>query len=227
MPKTATLETVPLKAATRGERLRQGSAARRSKGKQELKQQILEAAIGLFESKGYEGFSLRQVAEEIGYSPTAIYLHFRDKDALLLTVALEGFRAFGEALQAAYFEHRHAPARLTAIGTAYVRFGLSHPLQYRLMFMQRGEFLSHEPPEGYESFIDSFGVLLRTIEEGMVAGEIKRGDPRGLAGLLWSAAHGVVSLAIGTSYFSADQVEGMFAWHMQILAREFRASDSS
>ncbi len=225
MPRPAALEPVPPRATTRGERLRQGSAARRSKGKQDLKQQILKAAIGLFESKGYEGFSLRQVAEEIGYSPTAIYLHFKDKDTLLLTVALEGFREFGEALQAAYQAHQQAAPRLRAIGEAYIRFGLSHPLQYRLMFMQRGEFLSQEPPEGYESFIDSFGVLLRAIQEGMASGEIVPGEPMELAGLLWTTTHGVVSLAIATSYFSPQQVEHLFSWHMKILAREFKPAE--
>jgi AcrR family transcriptional regulator len=223
MPKPAPLTATQPRASTRVERLRQGSAARRTRGKVALKQQILEAAIAMFEAKGYEGFSLRQVAEEIGYSPTAIYLHFKDKDALLLTVALEGFREFGEALQAAYLKHKRASPRLNAIGSAYVRFGLAHPLQYRLMFMQRGEFLSHEPPEGYEGVIDSFGVLLRAIQEGMDGGEVVRREPRELAGLLWSAAHGVVSLSIGTPYLPASEAESMFAWHMRILAREFEA----
>ena len=224
MSKPTLLNATAARASTRVERLRQGSAARRTRGKVALKQQILEAAIKMFEAKGYEAFSLRQVAEEIGYSPTAIYLHFKDKDALLLTVALEGFREFGEALQGAYSQHRRATPRLNAIGKAYVRFGLSHPLQYRLMFMQRGEFLSQDPPEGYDGVIDSFGVLLRAIQEGMDAGEIVRRDSREFAGLLWSAAHGVVSLSIGTPYLPASEAEGLFAWHMRILAREFEAS---
>jgi AcrR family transcriptional regulator len=51
----------------------------------------VDAAGALFLEQGYERFSLRKVAERIGYSPTTIYLYFRDKDDLLFTVVDEGF----------------------------------------------------------------------------------------------------------------------------------------
>ncbi len=205
---------------TRVQRLKSGSLSRRESGKTELKRQILEAALVLFQTHGYEGFSLRQVAEAIGYSPTTIYLYFKDKDELLLTVALEGFKEFGAALQAAYLEPNSAVERIKAIGLAYLHFGLSHPLQYRLMFMQRSEFLV-EPLEGYVSFQDSFGVIVRAIEDGIKSGKLRPLEPRALAALLWSAVHGVVSLALSTEHFPAAQAENLFRWHMNILEREY------
>ncbi|MFH4082248.1 helix-turn-helix domain-containing protein, partial [Acinetobacter baumannii] len=73
-------------SATRQARIRQNSAQRRERSRQETRQAILEAAIQMFEREGYEGFSLRQVAENIGYTPTTIYLYFKDKDDLLFAV---------------------------------------------------------------------------------------------------------------------------------------------
>ena len=73
-------------ANTQAERLRQAIRHRRDQEKQELRQTILNAAGELFLEQGYERFSLRKVAERIGYSPTTIYLYFRDKDDLLFTV---------------------------------------------------------------------------------------------------------------------------------------------
>ncbi len=174
----------------------------------------------LFKTHGYEGFSLRQVAEAIGYSPTTIYLYFKDKDQLLLTVALEGFQAFGAALQAAYLEPNSAVERIKAIGIAYLHFGLSHPLQYRLMFMQRAEFLI-EPLEGYVSFYESFGVIVKAIEDGIRSAELRPLEPQTLAALLWSAVHGVVSLALSTEHFPAAEAENLFRWHIKILEREY------
>ncbi|MFX5306100.1 helix-turn-helix domain-containing protein, partial [Acinetobacter baumannii] len=69
--------------ATRQIRIRQKSAERRERRRQETRRAILEAATRMFEREGYEGFSLRQVAEAIGYTPTTIYLYFKDKDDLL------------------------------------------------------------------------------------------------------------------------------------------------
>ena len=88
-------------AGTQTQRLRQAIRHRRDQEKQELRQAILTAAGELFLEQGYERFSLRKVAERIGYSPTTIYLYFRDKDDLLFTVVDEGFVRFGQQLAAA------------------------------------------------------------------------------------------------------------------------------
>lgn len=192
---------------TRSERLQKKSAKRRKAQKAELRRAILDAATGLFLEHGYEKFSLRQVAEAIGYSPTTIYLYFQDKDELLYTVAMEGFRRFGEMLQVGYDSTDDPLERLAEIGRAYVSFGLENPVSYRLMFMQRGEFLDRKPPKGYESVIDSFGILLKVIDECLQAGLIKRGEVRTYAGMIWATVHGIVALAISTSYFDAAQAK--------------------
>ncbi len=196
-------------ASTRAERTRARSEERRRQRKAETRRAILEAATGLFLEHGYERFSLRQVAEAIGYSPTSIYLYFEDKDDLLFHAALEGFRVFGERLQAAYESSSDPARRLSALGSAYVEFGLAHPIHYRLMFMQRGEFLDRKPPEDHAPVIDSFGLLLRTVSEGLEAGRFKPGDARTYAGMIWAAVHGIVALAISTSYIDDDAARAM------------------
>ncbi len=55
-----------------------------------MRQAILTASTELFLEHGYHNFSLRQVAEKIGYSPGTIYLYFQDKDAILFTIMEEG-----------------------------------------------------------------------------------------------------------------------------------------
>jgi AcrR family transcriptional regulator len=53
---------------TRAKRIREASQKRREQQRQETRQAILEAATALFAEKGYEDFSLRQVAEATGYT---------------------------------------------------------------------------------------------------------------------------------------------------------------
>src|SRR5260221_1105760 len=83
-------------ADTQAQRLSLAIRHRQEREKQELRQAILTAAGTLFLEQGYERFSLRKVAERIGYSPTTIYLYFRDKDDLLFTVGDEWFVQFGQ-----------------------------------------------------------------------------------------------------------------------------------
>ena len=60
-----------------------GTAERRERERQELRVRILDAARELFAEQGYDAVTMREIADRIEYSPTAIYFHFKDKEALL------------------------------------------------------------------------------------------------------------------------------------------------
>jgi AcrR family transcriptional regulator len=68
-----------------------GVKDRRARQKQLLRQQILDAARELLVEEGYDQLSMRKVAERIDYSPTAIYLHFKDKQELVFSLCEESF----------------------------------------------------------------------------------------------------------------------------------------
>ncbi len=63
-----------------------GVKERRARQKGLLRQEILDAAREILVREGYDGLSMRKVAEKIDYSPTAIYLHFKDRDDLVFCV---------------------------------------------------------------------------------------------------------------------------------------------
>jgi AcrR family transcriptional regulator len=206
---------------TRSARIQAKSASRRQQRKAELRRAIIKAAETLFLEHGYEHFSLRQVAETIGYSPTTIYLHFADKDELLFTVVLEGFRRFADMLKAGYDSAEHPKDKLTAIGRAYLEFGLTYPVHYRLMFMQRGEFLTRALPAGYaddcDAPIESFAVLTQTLEECQQAGILRPGEVMNYANLVWMTIHGIVALTISMDYITRTEAEKAFADYETML----------
>jgi AcrR family transcriptional regulator len=95
-----------------------------------LRPALIAAARALLDEGGLDAVGLREAARRVGVSPTATYRHFKDKDALLAAVAVEGFREFGAALAAS----ERADEPLPAMGAAYVDFALSKPGMFRLMF---------------------------------------------------------------------------------------------
>src|SRR5512140_1310280 len=193
--------------ATRAERLREASRQRRDQEKQDVRLAILDAAAELFREHGYERFSLRQVAERIGYSPTTIYLYFTDKDDLLFTVADVGFARFGQQLVAAAASTASPLERLTAMGRAYIDFGIHNPAYYQLMFMQRGDFLMANKAGECQPRIDSFGVLQQAVLDAIDAGALRPGDAAPYADALWALVHGTVALAISMPFFSAERAQ--------------------
>ncbi len=198
-PKEASL------ADTRERRVRAASRERRDVQKQELREAILQAASDLFLERGYDGFSLRAVAERIGYSATTIYLYFKDKDELLFAVVDEGFQTFTAALDAAAASVSDPLGKLEAIGQAYIGFGLSHPAHYQLMFMQRPDFLLGYRAGECEPRIHGFGILEQTVRQAVDAGVLPPGDAEAYSDALWADVHGVVALAISIPVFDRER----------------------
>src|SRR4030088_948611 len=110
------------------------SLHRRELEKAETRRLILETARTLFTREGYESTTMRGIANRIGYTATAIYHHFADKQALMLELCANDFRALSAALTA--IEGISDPVeRVRQMGRNYVRFAIEHPEQFRFMFL--------------------------------------------------------------------------------------------
>jgi AcrR family transcriptional regulator len=170
-----------------------GVIERREREREEVRQKILDAARDLFVTEGYEKVTMRRIAEAIEYSPTAIYLHFEDKDDLVLSLCRQDF---GRLL--ATFEEEAPPADpvewIRQLGRAYVRFGLQNPHHYRFMFMTRKspEYLPQPTDPGHESF----DVLRQAVQKAIDTGAFRPGNAATIAQVLWCATHGAIALLI-------------------------------
>ncbi len=181
---------------TQAHRVRQASRARREQQKESLRRIILDVAGELFLEQGYEGFSMRRVAERIGYSATTIYRYYENKDDLLFAVVNEGFSEFARQLTETAEGASNPIKRLEALWHVYVSFGLNNPVYYQMMFMQRADLLFENQRDQTQPMIESFDALQRAVRAAMDAGVMKRGDVETYSRVIWSLAHGVTALAL-------------------------------
>src|SRR5271163_1488355 len=100
----------------------------------DLKRALTSAALSLVAERGPKGFTLTEAARRAGVSAAAPYRHFADKAHLLATVAEQGFLELHTALTAAADAESEPVSKLVAIGRAYVRWAVTHPDHYRVMF---------------------------------------------------------------------------------------------
>jgi AcrR family transcriptional regulator len=75
-----------------------GTAERKSRQKENTRQEILDAARDLFVNEGYENVSMRKIAEMVEYAPGTIYLHFKDKAEILDTLCEQTFQKLWERM---------------------------------------------------------------------------------------------------------------------------------
>jgi AcrR family transcriptional regulator len=171
-------------------------ANRKERQKEELKGKILESAKELFIEKGYEATSIRNIAERIEYSPTTIYLYFKDKDDIFYSLHQEGFRLLNQYFKV--LEHVPDPfERLKTITKAYIKFALENREFYDLMFISRAPMNAlKEDCEQWDEGMKSFDALVQTVSQCISLGYFSGMDAENLSFTLWSMVHGVASLQI-------------------------------
>jgi AcrR family transcriptional regulator len=177
-----------------------GVRERREREKSETRNRILDAARELFINEGYDGVSMRQVAEKIEYSPTAIYAYFADKEDLFHELCHEDFARLAEMFMNSGMP-LDAVERLRFIATTFVKFGIEYPNHYKLMFMTphppaRLDARDEEIKGNPES--DAYAFLKFTVEEAIATGRLREGlkDADLVSQTLFAAVHGVISLQI-------------------------------
>lgn len=160
----------------------------------ETRQAILDAAREVFVAEGYEGASIRKVAQAAGYAHGTIYLHFRDKDDLLYQLSEEQFRLLLERLRALP-RSLDARSRVAEAVRAFVTFGLEFPNHYHLMFSIR---LPHQAAGDERRFgpmaEQVYGFIYDQLLKARERGALASADPQLDTSALIAAMHGAVEL---------------------------------
>jgi AcrR family transcriptional regulator len=173
---------------------------RRERLKQELREDILAATRDLFAAEGYASVSIRKIAERVGCSPGAIYLHFQDKDSILSAICVETFAKLDKRMEAIRNDQGDPLDRIRRGGRAYIQFALDHPNHYLVTFGPgRPEIANSE--EAKRAGEGSFDCLRHCVQECIDTGRLRISEGEQLAQSLWACWHGVVMLLIGKSDF--------------------------
>ncbi|HEV3455939.1 MAG TPA: TetR/AcrR family transcriptional regulator [Thermoanaerobaculia bacterium] len=176
-----------------------------------MRRVILDAARELFVCEGYGNVSLRKIAQRIGYTPMAIYVHFRDKSEILDCICEESFacfRANAERLDQLGLPPRE---RLAAGLRFYIDFGLEHPHHYQLTFMTPpcgGQSLGRRNEIGQDCYQRMRGRVALCMLEAVeaqptleITALAESPEVELASQAVWTAVHGLVSLLIARPDF--------------------------
>jgi AcrR family transcriptional regulator len=159
----------------------------------ELRRAILDAAREAFVRYGYEGVSMRKLAESVGCSHGNLYLHFKDKEALFDCLVEESFEQFGEGLRKVPESARRGdPVEfLRKAGRAYVEWGVANASVYEFVFILRRPE-QKRPRKPHVTYERMRNLVQRCIDEK----RFRRMDVDAASQALWAAAHGITTLLI-------------------------------
>lgn len=198
---------------------------RPSHGEAPIRERILAAARDLFLREGFEGVSVRRIAERAGCSPGMIYHFFSSKELLLARLVESTLEKLDQRL-ARYASAGGDPLRrLQQTLHAYVEFGFEHPHEYLFLFIHRHSQLAPDVLRVFETLgIACFRRIRALCEEILARGLLRTelGDPDEIAQALWASIHGLIHLVHSAEGFPFAARKRLARQQVEILVAGIR-----
>ncbi len=170
------------------------------------REEILDAAMRLFEADGISAVSFRKLAAELGCSYVTPYRYFENKADLVAGLRERTYRWMGEAMSAAIRPESSALNQLHDLALAYVETALTRPTRYALLFdLSQPATPTAEMAAARDA---AFSVCTRVVSAAEAAGELQlHSDPLTVAHLFWAGVHGIVALHLAGQFVMDRSVE--------------------
>ncbi len=162
----------------------------------DTKTKILGVACDIYLFDGYKGLSMRKVAQKAGISATAIYRHYKNKEALHHQVLREGFRTFDSYLQPA-LQGDSAIKRLYLAADRFFFFATEQKKYYEILFLTMDHTVEHKVKGALlEDATVSRKFMVDRVRECMSEGSLKVDSPEEVAMLLLCTCNGFFGLYV-------------------------------
>jgi len=160
----------------------------------DLKNALISAGVEILAREGIGALSLRKVAKKAGVSHSAPYAHFKDKQALIAAISIEGFKKLLAELQNTVEKHPNDPSHLL-LETAWVyfQFALQEADTFKVMFS--GVL---EKEKDYPDLVDvvqkTFQMVVKVVSICQAEGVLQSGEADLTSMVVWAQIHGLISL---------------------------------
>jgi AcrR family transcriptional regulator len=177
---------------------------RKARGSGHLRRaELLAAAEKIFTVAGYEGATIRKIADEVGVSSTALYMYFQDKSQIMLEICVHALEQLYHKLDAITVDKQRDPlAKVRGILEVMMRFGFEQPTAYQLLYCVAPKDINERRNEVIAPLSRScFMRTQQAVEAAMAAGQLRQDmPPRAMTEALIASCHGLIGLRLANPY---------------------------
>lgn len=171
-----------------------------------LRLELTDAGETILHEHGLDGLTARAVASAVGCSLGAIYNVFEDIDGLIVAVNSRTLAKLDGKISTFVpggGQQLEPEVCLEQLAVAYCQFAIENPKAWSALF-EHGERISRQIPDWHmDEHVHLIGHVVKSLQQ-LLPGNSEE-DNRKLAGLLFSAVHGVVSLGLQGFFFAVPQ----------------------
>ncbi len=153
---------------------------------------------------GRSALSLRPLGARLGVTAPALYVHFDNKEAILVAVAETEFTR----LIARFEESTHGVtdpiARIKTQSHAYVQYALENPALFEILFVFRPAWSPNPDAPELPIASKAFEISAAAVDDAIAAGLLGDAEPLIASLTIWSAVHGVATLLLARPALGAE-----------------------
>jgi len=172
------------------------------------KERVITAAKAVLESAGFEGLTIRKVAQRAGLSPMALYRHFKNKDELLNALMQDGISAW-EAIVGG-IRARNPVKWLEALSEAYLDFALTQPHKFDAAFFLPAPAARRFPDDFAAGRSPAIALVMARIDQAKADGRLRDEPTLGIAMALAAFGQGFVSMQRARRFASEQQFKALY-----------------
>jgi len=149
---------------------------RHEQDKEQMKQLILEAAIKITAEIGYEKLSMRKIADVIDYTPTTIYLYYKDKEQIVADIVMIIYQEVILNIQKVLYENEYLPveAQLKLAFETFIETIVSKPEMGKVIISSGTKTMFNSLEDGKEDH--GIGLLQQLLTSAQQQGIFRQLD---------------------------------------------------
>lgn len=161
--------------------------------KRDMKNMIKKAAYQIFMKQGIEKISMRNIAAKIKYSPTTIYLYYKNKDELLRDILADYNSQFDQKMAAIICSDKDTLTKIEDFLLLYINQGLEYPEMYKLL----NSYLLNMKAISQDTTENSKYIILKGFVENLIETNIfEKSDSNIITQSLWLHCYGIATMAV-------------------------------
>lgn len=190
------------------------------KKNKDLKKIIKDTAKSLFLKEGYEKISMRNIAELIQYTPTTIYLYYKNKDELLLDILADYNDEYSNQLAKIMCSTAEVHIKLKNYLSLYIKHGTENPAMFKLLTLF---FINSKSTSSGSKENSSYAMLKGLIEACVENGYFRQESSSKIAQLMWMEIYGITSLLTFKPEFNWGDEDELIEFSLTNILNSFRS----
>lgn len=190
--------------------------------KKDVKKLIKETAQKIFLTRGLDKISMRNIAAEIGYSPTTIYLYYKNKDELLRDILTDYNSDFDSQMAKLILQDKEIIAKLKDFLILYIMNGLDFPDMFKLLT----DYFFNQKDRVQESTENTKYLMLKGFVNNLIESNIfAKGNPDFIARSLWMHCFGVTAIIVHKPEMINADVHEFIDFSITTLINSFKINN--